>query len=205
MLDEEQLNTLTILINKIDLIHRIRSHQKASSKSEHLYNLDLSSMLALLSKLSNLNKRISPLKNGVRKEKLCTFFLSILFIEVPFLSLSGFQVHEQAQALRKTQLACRNFLNHGDSGPGCCCASPGKDSVPAASLCPLTLQGRVNSTLSVSLHLENKIFKPEAKLFVNLKETRTIICKVEQTHLYYLNNSFSLRTTLLSLSKWCKK
>lgn len=46
ILDEEKLNALTILINKIDLIHRIRSHLlEASSISDHLYNLDLSSVI----------------------------------------------------------------------------------------------------------------------------------------------------------------
>lgn len=97
ILDEEKLNTLTILIKKIDLIHRIRSHLEASSISEHLYNPDLSSILALLSKLCKLNKRISPLRNRGRKENLCTLFLSILFVELLLLSLSSFWVHEQAQ------------------------------------------------------------------------------------------------------------
>lgn len=74
ILDEEKLNTLTILINKIDLIHRIRSHLKASSISEHLYNPDLSSVLVLLSKRSKLNKRISPLQNGEERRIYLLFF-----------------------------------------------------------------------------------------------------------------------------------
>lgn len=42
MLEEEKLKTLTILVNKIDLIHTIRGHLEASTISEHLYNPDLS-------------------------------------------------------------------------------------------------------------------------------------------------------------------
>lgn len=141
---------------------------------------------------------------GEERRIYVLFFLAIPFTEFLFshCQASGCMSkhrHEENPA------GFQNFLNHGDSGTGCCSASPGKASVAAASLCPVTLQGRESPTLSVSLHLENKIFKSEAKLVMNLKETRTTLCKFEQTHLYYLNNSSRLQITLISLSKWCKK
>lgn len=87
ILEEEKLKTSTILIKKIDLIYRIRSHLEASTISEHLYNPHLSSILALLRKLRKLNRRISPPQNGGGEvgEHLSTIFLAVLFIELLFL------------------------------------------------------------------------------------------------------------------------
>lgn len=65
--------------------------------------------------------------------------------------------------------------------------------VPAAAVRRCGPGGRPLSVQKPSLFhllspcLENKIFRSEARLVRNLKETRTIKHKVEQTHLYYLD------------------
>lgn len=154
ILEEKKLKTLTTLVNKTDLVHRIRGHLEASAISEHLYNPDLSSVLALLPKLCKPTQMISPPQNrGAEKEgqPLPTIFLTIVSIELLFPLLSSCWADEQAQALRKIQ-------------------------VPSW-VCELE---KPSPFLSLSLCLENKIFKSEAKLVTTWKNPGLLNVKLNK-------------------------
>lgn len=158
----------------------------------------------LLPKSSKLKKMIFPPQR--RGGGVFTYHFSSYPIYWTSLSLTLKLLGGWASTgIEKNPTASQRFLNGGEYGGGAALQAPARLLFPPHTVLGLLWVQKHLSFLSLSLGLENKIFKSKAKLVRNLKEARAIKCKVEQTHLYYLKKNFTLWTTLISLSKCCKK